>query len=731
MSKNIAYKANFYSIINSLLLLLSLEAAHHPVLSSCIFSIVFSTYLYIEKRLKIDWLDVSVVVLLLYELLLGLFTAGTNNCINGILRQYLFTLYYFILRLSLQEEAILRRFLVILSVFIAGVAMISIVSFELFKTRVFGAGFDNLYEFKHLYRPFGELNNLWASIFLALLGLVLLSLCVFRQKGSLKWYAFLPLLPLLYCLLCSFSRGIYIALLLIYIIVGCMIVASGIKLGRKILYFAIIIAVLGCLSLPNINETVRTLRMTESESQKRSLAGRVNSFSILFPTVAENPLMGVGTSNYSLATNTYNHEDDNNSYTNFAPNILSQILIEKGISGTVLWILAYLLMLWRLLADRKCEKGRSLRIFCFLFISVILVREMTFPVLLTDQRMLMILSILLAVFTNNCRKRTGRISVLYPILGVISAVFLNIVVIFYYLVFENDRKHYISFKNNLENAKFDEAEVNLREARNICLTDIYEAVLNWQRYGATGDRAFLITSDQNLCEAMKKNRNDVQLQNYRAVVQYYLNGFAAARDILQDLTTRFPNNTLYRLNLANIQYLNREAEAAVVNYSRAIILTPSILEDSVWLIFATQDKTMYNKVIEQVKTEISDIPSDPIALAKYGKIWYLLGNYPMAKTCLQRAVALLPNLEAPWSCLREIALKEGNQVELDLYRSRLKLWRDENALPGGIRRYDNNRDDKIMPTMPFEKSKYLIKCISWYYTPIYSEIFDFGIKREN
>lgn len=218
--------------------------------------------------------------------------------------------------------------------------------------------------------------------------------------------------------------------------------------------------------------------MTESESQKRSLAGRINSFSILLPTVAENPLMGVGTSNYSLATNTYNHEDDNNSYTNFAPNILSQILIEKGISGTVLWISVYLLMLWRLLTDRKCGKGRNLRIFCFLFISVILVREMTFPVLLTDLRMLMILSIFLAVFTNNCRECTGRNFVLYQILGVISSVFLSIVVIFYYLVFDNDRKHYIAHKNNLENARFDEAEMNLREARNICLTNIYEAVLN-------------------------------------------------------------------------------------------------------------------------------------------------------------------------------------------------------------------------------------------------------------
>lgn len=110
---------------------------------------------------------------------------------------------------------------------------------------------------------------------------------------------------------------------------------------------------------------------------------------------------------------------------------------------------------------------------------------------------------------------------------------------------------------------------------------------------------------------MKKNRNDIQLQNYRAVVQCYLNGFAAARDILQDLTTRFPNNTLYRLNLANIQYLNRESESAVVNYSKAIILTPSILEDPAWFTFATQDKPMYNKVVEQVKTEISDIPSGP------------------------------------------------------------------------------------------------------------------------
>ena len=44
------------------------------------------------------------------------------------------------------------------------ISVISLVSFGLFAGLVYDAGFESLYDFKYLYRPFGSLNNVWGTL---------------------------------------------------------------------------------------------------------------------------------------------------------------------------------------------------------------------------------------------------------------------------------------------------------------------------------------------------------------------------------------------------------------------------------------------------------------------------------------------------------------------------------------------------------------------------------------
>lgn len=719
------YKSNFYSITNSILFLLCITTSHNSIVISAIFTVVLLINYYIEKKLKATVVDALIILLFLYELVLGLFTSGTNNCLEPILNQYNFTAYYFILRLSLNDSRALRNFFVFTSIIIALVAMISMVSFEIFKNKVTSAGFDNLYDFKHLYRPFGELNNLWASIFLAFLAILLLGICIFNSQGKMKWYNFIPIFPLMYCLLVSFSRGIYIAIGSLFLITISLIIFTKIRASKKILYVAAIVITLGCIAMPNKTDVMRTMKMTETESQRRSLAGRVHSLAFLGPALAKNPLLGVGSNNYSLAVNEYFYEDDNNSFTDFAPNIISQILIEKGIIGTVLWGAIYIICVWWLITTHTKAIDRRVPISILLLVTIILIRELTFPTLLTDIRMLIFLAIFLAIFLSNYNNYL-QVFTVKVVPGIVITMLLYCYVISCYIVFEKDGKHYKTYISRLEEARFDDAAASLNNARNTLPTFFFRAILNWRAYNKTRDDSYLKKTEKYLLDAINQNKHDIQLQSYYAVVRYYLNDSDSARNIMKKLVAKFPNNTLYRLYLANMLYLNGECEFSASNYSQAILLSPSILEEGVQYLPVLQDTIMYNRIINDVKSSILDLPSDPILLAKYGKIWYLLGDDVHAQLYLQRAVELLPNLESPWLCLAKIAEREKDTVKLKQYQSKLKLWRYNDSMHDNATKKNDNNSPRI-----YNNPSYFIKFKIWYGVPMPQDILNFNIEIQS
>lgn len=141
--------------------------------------------IYKTQSIRLNMLDALILTLLIWEFIIGTFTEGRHNCISYLTGQYLFTAYYFILRLWLRDVSTVRQFMQILSVFISVIAAISLVSFGLFARQVYDAGFDSLYDFKHLYRPFGSLNNVWGTLMLILLGIAAIPLFTSAKKGRM------------------------------------------------------------------------------------------------------------------------------------------------------------------------------------------------------------------------------------------------------------------------------------------------------------------------------------------------------------------------------------------------------------------------------------------------------------------------------------------------------------------------------------------------------------------
>ncbi|MBO5194665.1 MAG: O-antigen ligase family protein, partial [Bacteroidales bacterium] len=343
---------------------------------SCIATAFLGICLYFRKSIRIAVMDMFVIAVLLWEIVITVFVSGAGNA-GFLSKQYFFTVYYFILRLVLTDRAVTGNFLLLTSVIVTIISFICIVSFGMFREKVFSSGFESLYDFKYLYRPFGELNNVWASIFLSLTGLIISG--VFFLDGKKRCFLLIPFVALVYCLLVSFSRGVYIAVMLLLTILFGFVVTSKIKVLKKCLYVAGLFTVCLLLSLPNGNDVLRTIKMTETVSQQRSLDYRIDAFSYLLPAMKKSPVIGVGSGRYSMAVNEFIYENDVASITDFAPNIVSQLLLEKGIVGTLLWSLIYITCFALSLRCRSKDCDGRLQLFIFMFLTVLLVREMTFP----------------------------------------------------------------------------------------------------------------------------------------------------------------------------------------------------------------------------------------------------------------------------------------------------------------------------------------------------------------
>ena len=647
--------------------------------------------------------DILIIVLLVWEFALGIFTQGRNNCIEYLTTQYIFTAYYFILRHTLTDYLATKRFLQSMSVFIIGIAVISIVSFCIFEKQVHDAGFESLYDFKHLYRPLGNLNNVWGTLMLVLAGITAIPLLTYGRKGGNFIYGIIPFALTVVCLMLSFSRGIYICMGLFVLLIWSYIILSESKIWVKVLEcMAMVVFVISIASIHR-TDSLRTARLVETASQQRSLEGRLDAVEYTLNVLRENPLMGVGTGNYSLAVNRHLYENNNDSYTNLAPNIISQLLLEKGMVGTVLWPLVFIVLIVQLFVNR--HRDRKMQVFIVFFLSIVLVREMSMAAALTDRRILAALAVLLALFQNNIddgrmRKRLlGGISKQACIIT--AAIFFCGLCLFHY-VFHKDFGCYMNYSVAMNSVDSHSAYRSLEKARNNVATNVLASSASLKMYFETGDRSYLLYAKEHIDKAVSLSPGDARLSAFRSVVLLYLHGKTTALAALDSLVSEFPANTDYRLLTAKIHYLSGDKAAALPHLTQAVISSPSILEGCVWQEFADGDPESAETVEAAIENIVRRKPDDPMLLSRYGKLLYLVGDSETAREYLWTAAALLPNLKTPWVYLAKI---EGTGKHPALLQH-LKLWGYSGKRP----------DDKDMES---DYSSYDMKSIQWYCYPLY------------
>lgn len=652
------------------------------------FSLAFTIGLQTPNRIiRLTGLDLAVLALWLYELLL-LFTTVHRN--TSPFRTLTVTvLYYWVLRSGFNREKRMRSYLFACSVLLCVMSLIAWVSFSLFQQNVAEAGFEDLYNFRFLHNSLGYLGNVWGSLLLGFLGIIVLTASYYyRHSQTIYTVLLLMTVPVLWDIIRSFSRGVYLAFLLMLSVFLIFLWAAGLSWKRKLLISAVVLGALTLMALPHKNDVLRTVRMVETVSQQRSIDSRISGAKAAWEVIRQHPAAGVGSGNFSMAVNDFLFENDYTPFTSIAPGTLFQLPVEKGIVGTLLWLAIPGLMVWMLLKDRRRNTGT---IIIFTTLGAIILRETTFPALLDYTGMQIMVFTLIAAYQNSLRTPHYACRVpqrFTPWLAWVPLIVCTGILISDLNKEKRERANIASLKA-VAAGDLRSAEAYLEKAGNALPYRINRSALHWRLSGQTGNRRYLAQAEKELRTAAIENPMDVHLDYDLAIVLHTAGYKDSSRRMIRRLIDRFPDNALYRATLFQMTCRDDLPEIETAdNMARAIELAPDILTTPLWDSLRTQDSALYARITAKLLSRAGELCRDiaerqsslnrnspenkqlsikisrnAIQQAHYGKIMFIFNRRELSCLLLNKALESLPNLSKPWYYLGVMALDNGDTAQ--------------------------------------------------------------------
>ncbi len=513
--------------------------------------------------------------------------------------------------------------------------LIAFCSFFIFRHSVLEAGFADTYHFRFLFRPLGYITNVWSEVLFILLGWS----CLIRRYSSCLIFLSLS------GILLSFSRGAYIALG-VYLLIWVLWIKSF-SLKLKLLVPCLVALAITSICFPV--ETKTTLGMNVTYSQRQSTEGRLNALSAT-KDIVTNFWFGQGNESYPLAVDKKVNQDSTKSYTSMAPNIVVQILIEKGIVGILLYLS---LAVFIAICVWKRKKDVNVRIVACA-ILVLLLKEMTQATFLSCPLMTFLMCILLAYIQKekNDIKQDDKTEIAIPVLtGSVWAIFLCLIT-FEFVSRKNDVLCKESF-SRLHAGNVEVAASLIEKTDNRLPHLIKKGVFYTACFQRTKERKYFHRAEQALNKACQLQPDDVQLLFLKACLYSEGKERNKAKAIMENLVASHPKNSLYSLILSEIYYADGKKRASLDLLFHSVLYTPSILGMRFVRELMQADSSFYFSLCHKLSEHILNEPQAPADLARMGYIAHWLNRQEIAKKYLEKAVAILPNLATPWLLLGE------------------------------------------------------------------------------
>ena len=265
-----------------------------------------------------------------------------------------------------------RRMLAVLTAGIVMMTAAALFQFGMFADKVYAVDFESLYEFRFLYTPFGQPVNVWNALMWLWGGIAVATYAECRSR-RVRLMALVAGCMVWTMIVLSFSRGGYIAAAICLPAMLVLLLRTTTKRHAVIIMSCYALLTAG-LYLKYKSDIDTAISMNSTTSQQRSTSGRISTIKQARDIVKENP-WGTGAGTYTLAKDYYMHGNGrSDSHTSYAPNIFTQVSVEGGWPGMVIYITFIVcIMIWTV------RSGRHNMWAVFIPMAGYFVKEQTFP----------------------------------------------------------------------------------------------------------------------------------------------------------------------------------------------------------------------------------------------------------------------------------------------------------------------------------------------------------------
>lgn len=571
--------------------------------------------------------------------------------------------YYWILRLLLTDASKTKVLLSSYCWMFGLLSILAVTYFGLFTQSIHSIGFSDLYPFRHFYKPLGISSNEWANLQILTGGIAILCMYYCRKSHKMLFIISAISLLILFQMVVSFSRGIYLTLLP-YLF--CLIFIAWKSMGRRYFLFLLsgIIVVLLSLFIIYHQEIFTTLRMSHTVSQQRSLHSRVNELDATKQFVKNHP-WGGGNGNYTLLMDSYLYENDEAGVTSYASNLISQILVEKGWVGFLLYSLLFIAILITICRRKDIAAwGIGLILLAYLF------KEQTFSVFFMSVPACLLVYTLLAILLS---PKTVKERHALPNKHYIHWLPIGIwILLFTGIQWEvRNKKHNSLFLTAIENGNTQQAIQEIEQTERTPAYLLNRSLFYLSTFEKTKDSLNLMKAENAIRCSISQNPFDIHLSYFLSIILEKRQNKKEAIAIKKDLIKRYPENSLFQWDMFKQAYQTGNKATACKHLVKAITLSPTILDTGFWKKFKENDSLFCKKITTHLYNHIASYREEnPIALAKSGKIALSLKNIPLAKKYLEEALAQLPNLSMAWYNLGKVELSLGNKEKACIYEKR-------------------------------------------------------------
>lgn len=654
-------------------------------LTPLVFIVLFKWFKNDEVKLDITLLDIAFFFLGLGELTTSLFSGYTQTGSNTSFNIYIILILYIAYRSLFKIKKKRMLFLTVLFFLSIIIAVITMVSFGFHFSNLLEENIKEFNNFKNLYNPLGIWNNLWACILLFLL--VFTTLFVLYQKHrKFKILGLFILLLLVFGIVVSFSRGVYLSVLCFIASFNLITLVFKQLKAKQLITVNLMALTILFLSASVVSDSVlTTLSFNKTTSQQRSTSGRVDRWTHALQLIEDNPITGWGNGNFILATDKKPYLSEDAVFSSTIDNTYVQILIEKGILGFVTYLCLFAIctiIVYKSLKNKSYTRKQKLELtIVFSGLVAFLVRELTFSSLFVNNMVFFLffhLIFFLIPYDIKCFEMDFSKKIKTIIIGTLSlfTLFLAYTEVKYAILnnknnqfvkaFNKNEKEAFSFLNEAIKLSPNDIILNKNKvllfSKNTIKIDISNKNDKLLKFEYV-DFDSLAISKKHLKTILKLNPFDDEACHNLGWVYFAIKENDSAKFYFNKALNLRPYSSTYRISkiLCDIRSPNSEV---LSDLSKVIRYAPDVTES----VFYREFSLKYPQIGQAAEKEAifglkNNVKTDPNPILKARLARLLLKDntdYTESFKLLDEVTNSLPNLSRPWVYKSFLLEKKGD-----------------------------------------------------------------------